>query len=174
MRILGIDPGTRITGYGLIEVRGSRSIPVAHGKIANSASLPLSKCFRNIYRQLRVVIDSHKPQAVAIENVFYCKNVNSAIKLGEARGVAILAAAESDLEIFEYMPRKVKQAVVGQGGADKIQVLKMVKMLLGLKEDIESVDASDALAVALCHAHTIKGSLMIAQSGLKQKASNRL
>jgi len=157
MKVLGIDPGTRTTGYGIVESHNSRLVPVTYGTINNADREDLSRCFLRIYRGLREVIAHHRPDVVAIENVFYCKNVNSAIKLGEARGVAILAAAEHGLDIFEYMPRKVKQAVVGNGAAEKGQVQLMVKALLGLKERPEPEDAADALAVAICHAHAMPG-----------------
>ena len=157
MRILGVDPGTRATGYGLIESSNSRLTPLTYGVIGNAAKLELSECFVNIYRGLKEIIKSHNPEVIAIEDIFYCKNVSSAIKLGEARGVAILAAAESGLGVYEYTPRKVKQAIVGYGGAEKMQVQKMIKALLGLKEIPEPEDASDALAVAICHAHAIPG-----------------
>lgn len=162
MKVLGIDPGTRTTGYGVIDSHNSRLVPVTYGTINNPDREALSRCFLHIYRGLRDVIAHHQPDVVAIENVFYCKNVNSAIKLGEARGVAILAAAERGLDIFEYMPRKVKQAVVGNGAAEKSQVQMMVKALLGLKEIPAPEDASDALAVAICHAHAAPGILTVA------------
>lgn len=157
MKVLGIDPGTRTTGYGIVESHNSRLAPVTYGTIDNSDREDLSRCFLHIYRGLREVIAHHQPDVVAIENIFYCKNVNSAIKLGEARGVAILAAAEHGLDIFEYTPRKVKQAVVGNGAAEKTQVQLMVKALLGLKQIPAPDDASDALAVAICHAHAMPG-----------------
>jgi len=157
MRVLGIDPGTRTTGYGIVDAVNSRLVPVAYGVINNSDREVLSRCFLNIYRGLREVIAHHQPEVAAVENIFYCKNVNSAIKLGEARGVAILAAAGDGLDVFEYMPRKVKQAVVGNGAAEKRQVQLMVKALLGLKEMPAPEDASDALAVAICHAHALPG-----------------
>ncbi|HRZ87142.1 MAG TPA: crossover junction endodeoxyribonuclease RuvC [bacterium] len=155
MRVLGIDPGTRTTGYGIIETSGSRLLPITYGVIQTAARDSLSTCFLNIHRGITDVIMRFHPDVAAVEDIFYCKNVNSAIKLGEARGVAIVAAAQHGLDIYEYTPRKVKQAVVGYGAAEKLQVQKMVKALLGLPAVPEPEDASDALGVAICHAQAM-------------------
>ncbi|MDP8262572.1 MAG: crossover junction endodeoxyribonuclease RuvC [Candidatus Ancaeobacter aquaticus] len=155
MRIIGVDPGTRITGYGVIDASNSRVVSVAYGCVKNSPKLTLPQCFSKIFRELTQVIATFKPNVFAIEDIFYCKNVRSAVKLGEARGVALLTAAEAGLETFEYTPRKVKMSVVGNGGAEKAQVQKMVQMILGIHQGFDSEDVSDALAIAICHAHTI-------------------
>lgn len=156
MRILGVDPGTLKTGFGVIEFDRGKFIPLEFGCITNSSKTPLAQRFSKIFRRLCEVIESAKPDCAAIETLFYCKNPMSAIKLGEARGVAILAAAEKGLSIYEYAPRRIKQAVVGFGSAHKSQVSKMVTSLLGLKEIKGPEDITDALAVAICHANYIK------------------
>ena len=156
MRILGIDPGTLNTGFGIIELDHGNYSAIEYGCISSSSKVPLPKRFYKIHSQLRIIIESVQPDCVAIESLFYCQNPNTAFKLGEARGVAILAAAQSHLEIFEYEPRRVKQAVVGFGSAHKIQVRKMVTSILRLKEIKGSDDVTDALAVAICHANHIK------------------
>lgn len=156
MRILGVDPGTLKTGFGVIEVDHGNLIPIEYGFISNSSKSPLAKRFSKIFIQLQEVIKRTKPDCTAIESMFYCKNPMSAIKLGEARGVAILAAAQNHLDVFEYEPRRVKQAVVGFGAADKTQVQKMVSIILRVKEIKGPEDITDALAVAICHAHHAK------------------
>ena len=152
MRILGIDPGSRVTGYGVIDVRGDRAGVVLSGVIkAGKGEFP--ERLGIIFRGVRDLIVEHCPDEVAVENVFVSKNAASALKLGQARGAAICAAICEDLKVFEYSPRSVKQAIVGRGGADKVQVQHMVCVLLQL-EETPVEDAADALAVALCHQHT--------------------
>lgn len=154
--MLGIDPGSVCTGYGVIEKNGSKLSLIDYGAIQNKTSDLLSERFLNIYQNLKQVLSLTRPECVAIEEVFFCKNVNSAIKLGEARGVAILAAREAHCPIIEYSAKRVKRAVVGYGSAAKSQVGLMVKRLLGLSEIPTPIDAADALAVAICHAHSMK------------------
>ncbi|MEZ4598532.1 MAG: crossover junction endodeoxyribonuclease RuvC [Syntrophotaleaceae bacterium] len=163
MRILGIDPGTRITGYGIIEKRGNRLIHVDNGAICTRAESPLSERLRLIYDGLSGVIEHYRPQAVAVEQIFVAKNALSALKLGHARGVALLAGVNADLPVTEYSAVQVKNAVVGYGKAGKGQVQQMVRVLLKLPE-IAQEDASDALAVAICHAHSCELVARLVQS----------
>jgi crossover junction endodeoxyribonuclease RuvC len=152
MRILGIDPGSRFTGFGIIEVAGGRTTPVHQGVIkAGTGEFP--ERLGIIFSGVSALIDEFQPDEVAIETVFVSKNASSALKLGQARGAAMCAAISKDLPVAEYSPRSVKQAIVGRGGADKVQVQHMVTVLLELKEKLAE-DAADALAVALCHQHT--------------------
>lgn len=154
-RILGIDPGSRITGYGIIESHGSRHIHCDSGCI-RLPSTNFPERLRLIFEALSEIIESYRPEEVAIEQVFVNRNPASALKLGQARGAAICAAVTCRLSVAEYSPREVKLAVVGSGAADKVQVQHMVRLLLGL-EETPSPDAADALGVALCHSHTRAG-----------------
>lgn len=153
MLILGIDPGSRITGYGIIEKAGNRLIHVDNGGIFTHPDMDLADRLKLIYDGLCEVIKLYAPDTVAVEQIFLAKNALSALKLGHARGIALLAGVNHGLPVFEYSALQVKSAVVGYGKAEKIQVQQMVKMLLKLPE-IAQEDASDALAVAICHAHT--------------------
>lgn len=150
VRILGIDPGSRFTGYGIIEVRGTRSDCVAHGRVVCGDG-PLPQRLLQILRELDTVIATYRPQEAAIEEVFVRMNVGSALVLGQARGAAICAVAGAGLPLAEYAPARVKSTVVGHGRAEKTQIQHMVKVLLNL-QDAPVTDAADALAVALCHA----------------------
>jgi len=152
MRILGIDCGTEYTGYGLIESDGRLHHMVAAGSIHTSPKDPLQARLLVIARGLREVISEHRPQSAAVEEVFYAQNVKTALKLSHARGVALLAIAEAGLSVGEYSPLEVKTSVVGYGRAEKQQVKRMVQSLLRLEAEIESEDACDAIAVAICHA----------------------
>ena len=152
IRILGIDPGSRFTGYGLIDSDGQQARYVASGCVrVNGDNLP--EKLGLIFRELSVLIDEYQPQQLAIESVFMHRNADSALKLGQARGAAICAGVTREIPVAEYAPREIKQAVVGKGSADKLQVQHMVTILLQLKEKPQE-DAADALAVALCHQHT--------------------
>lgn len=155
LRIIGIDPGSRITGYGVVEKNGSKTLHVDNGCLTTRSSDPFPDRLDRIYRGLLEIFSKYRPDAVAIEEVFFAKNVASSIKLGEARGVALLAAVQSRVPIFEYATREVKQAITGYGQASKEQVQKMIQRLLGLPE-VAQVDASDALAVAICHLQSYK------------------
>lgn len=150
MRVLGIDPGSRITGYGLVDQQGNRLIHVDNGAIFTDKAADFAGRLKLIFEGLTAVIVEYRPDEVAVENIFFSTNVQSAIKLGQARGAAIVAAVHAGLPVAEYTALQVKQAVVGQGRAEKGQVQKMLKALLGLPE-IAQEDASDALAVAVCH-----------------------
>lgn len=151
-RILGIDPGSRATGYGVIEKKGNRLYYVTCGVIRLSDKNSFSGRLKIIFDGLCEVIDSHKPAVAAVEDVFVAANPRTALKLGHARGVAVLAALHNGLQVHDYTPRMVKQAVVGYGNADKNQVQQMVRVLLQLSAS-PSADAADALAVAMCHAN---------------------
>ncbi len=150
--ILGIDPGSRNTGYGLISTDGHRHLCLAHGHIP-AAGDGLAERLHEIFESLAQVIRTHQPEEVAIEQVFTCRNHQSALKLGQARGAALVACAQYALPVFEYSPKTIKQAVVGHGSADKAQVQHMVRSLLNLKH-APQVDAADGLAIALCHCHS--------------------
>lgn len=155
MRVLGIDCGSEYTGYGVVEqdARGELRHVVC-GAIRLNTKKPLPARLNEIFNQLRNIIEGHRPDAVAIEDVFYALNVKSALKLGQVRGVAMLAAASCGLEVAEYAPLAIKSAVVGYGRAEKSQVQQMITLLLRLPAPPEPQDASDALAIAICHLHT--------------------
>lgn len=153
MRVFGIDPGSVRTGYGCVETDGSRHRLVTCGTIAPPAAAGLPERLRCIHDRLLDLIRHARPDAVAIENLFHARNVRSALVLGHARGVAVLAAVEAGLAVIEYTPAEIKLAVVGYGRAEKHQVQHMVTLLLGLDTAPSPHDAADALAVAICHAH---------------------
>jgi crossover junction endodeoxyribonuclease RuvC len=156
MKILGIDPSLRSTGFAVIDADGSQCAPVCHGHIKNPPSILPSRCLVRIGEALSDLIQQHRPEVMAIEGLVYVQNTRIAFTLGQVRGVAIAAAARHGLQIFEYAPRKIKQAVTGHGGAGKSQVGHMVKAMLGLR-DLPQEDASDALAIAICHAEGCRG-----------------
>ncbi len=155
MRVLGIDCGGEYTGFGIVEMDSAAQLRcVACGAIQLSPRDALARRLAQIYEQLCSLIRTHHPDEVAIEGIFYALNVKSALKLGQVRGVAMLAAAAAGLEVAEYSPLTIKSSVVGYGRAEKQQVQHMVTRLLGLNEPPEPMDASDALAIAICHLHT--------------------
>ena len=154
MRVFGIDPGSERTGYGCIETDGSRHRIVMCGAVGAPASASFSEKLFEIHRRLGELLATCRADSVAIENIFYAANVRSALKLGHARGVAMLAAAQAGLTVVEYTPAEIKRAVVGYGRAEKQQVQHMVKLLLGLAAVPSPHDAADALAVAICHVHS--------------------
>jgi crossover junction endodeoxyribonuclease RuvC len=156
MRIIGIDPGSTITGYGIVEQINRKLCHVASGRVISPARLPFHARLKRIYLELAEVIDFHAPEAMAVEDVFVARNAKSALKLGHARGVAMLAGLNADLPIAEYSALGVKKALVGYGRAHKGQVQEMVRLLLGLSEIPES-NTADALAVAICHLHCCHG-----------------
>jgi crossover junction endodeoxyribonuclease RuvC len=151
-KVLGIDPGNYITGYGVVEKQKRNLHHVIHGEIKPAKTSSRSSSLATIYYQLLKVIEQSAPDVIAIEDIFYGKNVKSLIRQGEVRGVVILAASQSKLPIYEYSPLQVKKAVVGYGRADKNQVQRMVRAILKL-DQIPPEDAADALAVAICHAN---------------------
>jgi crossover junction endodeoxyribonuclease RuvC len=150
VRILGLDPGSRRTGFGVIECRGSELLPVAHGCLNVASATPAAR-LRLIFEGLKALFAEHNPAEGAVERVFVSRNADSALKLGQARGAA-LCAIPAEVPVFEYAPRVVKLAVVGSGAAEKFQVAQMIRTLLSLGER-PAADAADALAVAVCHAH---------------------
>jgi len=156
MIILGIDPGTRITGYGVIKYTNNSFIRVAGGSINLPANEPIPQRLEIIYSEISKIIKKYKPDEFAIETAFYGKNVQSAMKIGYARGVSILCALHNNVPASEYSPREVKKSVVGKGAASKDQVSFMIKTLLNIKSEKIKVDESDALAIALCHAFRFK------------------
>jgi crossover junction endodeoxyribonuclease RuvC len=159
VRILGLDPGSRRTGFGIIECRGADYVHVAHGCL-NVGGDELPDRLRRIFEGLQALISEHGPGEVAVERVFVNRNVESALKLGQARGAALCAVPQG-LPVFEYAPRAIKLALVGSGAAEKVQVAHMIRTLLGLSERV-GPDASDALAVAVCHAHSRRVQLLSA------------
>ena len=155
MRVLGIDCGTEYTGYGVVELLSAGQLRCLDcGAIRVSPREAMARRLERIYGELARIIQAHVPEQVAIEGVFYALNAKSALKLGQVRGVAMLAAASAGLEVAEYAPLTIKSAVVGYGRAEKQQVQMMVMRLLHLAEPPEPADASDALAIAICHLHT--------------------
>jgi crossover junction endodeoxyribonuclease RuvC len=174
MRVLGIDPGSRITGYGIVDQNGNKLVHVDNGAIFTDKSPDFAGRLKKIFDGLSEVIEQYRPDEVAIENIFFSTNVQSALKLGQARGAAIVAAVHAGLPVAEYSALQVKQAVVGQGRAEKGQVQKMLKALLGLPETAQA-DASDALAVAVCHINSYGLKQLTGSSGVskRQKTSWR-
>jgi len=153
VRIFGIDPGSDRTGYGCVDTNGSRHRIVTSGAISAPAAASFPDKLLNIHRRLSALLAECRPECVAIENVFFAANARSALKLGHARGVAMLAAVEAGVAVVEYTPTEIKRAVVGYGRAEKQQVQRMVALVLGLDRPPTPHDAADALAVAICHAH---------------------
>ncbi len=154
MRILGVDPGTRRTGAGIIEATGSRYELVFADTVNIPESFPIEKKLHRIYQSLSEIIGRHRPEILALENIFYSKNIRSMLRIGEARACAMLAAAGHGLNVVEYLPTRVKQSVSGNGRASKDQVQRMVRVLLGIRDEMEP-DTADALAVAICHGHAM-------------------
>jgi crossover junction endodeoxyribonuclease RuvC len=154
VKVFGIDPGSERTGYGCIETDGSRHRLVACGAIASPAGSGFPDKLRTIHARLDALLRECRPDVVAIENLFFATNVRSALKLGHARGVAMLAAVEAGVPLVEYTPAEIKRAVAGYGRAEKHQIQQMVKLLLGLTAAPSPHDAADALAVAICHVHS--------------------
>lgn len=154
MIILGIDPGTAITGFGIIEFKGNHFQVIAYNCIRTPANTPLYLRLQEVYGGICKLIAQYKPEHMAIEELFFNKNVKTALTVAQSRGVAMLAGANAGLEVYEYTPLQVKQAVVGYGRAEKSQIQIMVKTILNLKEIPKPDDVADALAIAICHAHS--------------------
>lgn len=172
MRVFGIDPGSDRTGYGCVDSDGRRHQLVRCGAVRGGDGATFPDQLLIIYRELSALIEEYRPECVAIENIFYATNARSALKLGHARGVAMLAAVEAGVTVVEYTPAEIKRAVVGYGRAEKPQVGQMVKLLLGLEAIPKPHDAADALAVAICHLHNC-GPIHVAtrkKPGLKSQA----
>ena len=168
--ILGIDPGSRKTGFGVINTVGDKCEYLASGVI-RVEEFEFAERLKRIYESIQIIIHEHCPQMMVVEQVFMAKNANSALKLGQARGAAITAGATAGLEVSEYSARQIKQSVVGTGAADKLQVQHMVKTLLTLNKTPQE-DAADALAAALCHAHTQRN--LIRMAGARSHSRKRL
>lgn len=167
LRVLGIDPGLRFTGWGVIESHGSNLTHVAHGAIASDAKRDLAQRLLQIHQGLEDVVRSFSPDEVAVEQTFVNRDGAGTLKLGQARGIALLVPAQAGLRVSEYAPNKVKKSVVGVGHADKAQILAMVSMLLPTA-DVRSADAADALAIAICHAHHHRSDDKIAAALFKE------
>lgn len=159
MRILGVDPGLVVLGFGILEKNGSSYHSVGFGCLKLSAKESFPARLKKIYDGLCEVINEYKPDEFAIESLYYAENAKVALKMGHARGVAILAAVNNQIPTSEYSPREIKQAVVGSGAASKQQVQKMIQQLLNLSHSPEPLDASDALAVAVCHMHRMESKI---------------
>jgi len=156
MIILGVDPGTAITGYGVLQSDGDDLEMIAYGAITTPADWLMPRRLQHVYQELTALIAKHQPTDAVVEKLFFSKNVRTALSVGQARGVALLAAAQAGLTIHEYTPLQIKQAVVGYGRAEKQQIQQMVKMLLQLDAIPQPDDAADALAIAICHAHSAR------------------
>lgn len=154
MKILGIDPGYAILGWGIIEKTGNRFRPVDYGAITTDKDMPMPERLQVLYDELREIIREYNPDVASIEKLFFNTNTTTAINVGQARGVAILACIKGNLQVAEYTPLEIKQALVGYGRADKKQIQFMVKTMLNLKEVPKPDDTADALAAAICHAHS--------------------
>jgi len=160
LRVIGIDPGTAITGWGVIEGDGQKLHLVAYGVVITPAQQSLAQRLQTIYSELTVIIRQWQPETSAIEELFFSNNAKTALTVGHGRGVAMLALANANLSISEYKPMEVKQAITGHGGADKAQIQQMVKLLLELEDIPRPDDAADALAVAICHLHSARWRLL--------------
>ncbi len=157
MRILGIDPGYAILGYGIIDMIGNRFKAIDYGAITTEAGMEMPDRLKVLYRSLMELIARYEPEVASVEELFFNTNAKTAILVGQARGVAVLACANSGVEIEEYTPLQIKQALVGYGRAEKTQVQQMVRTILNLKEIPKPDDAADALAAAVCHGHSAGG-----------------
>lgn len=162
MLVLGIDPGTAITGWGIVERDGDSLTLRDYGTVTTSQDAPLPERLQVIYQELGQIIERHQPDAAAVEKLFFSKNVRTALGVGQARGVVLLALADAGLPLHEYTPLEVKQSVSGYGRASKEQVQKLVQILLGLDFLPEPDDAADAIAVAICHLHSARLQAMVA------------
>jgi crossover junction endodeoxyribonuclease RuvC len=165
LRVMGVDPGSQTTGYGVIESDGRRYKLIEYAGIRTPSGMSFAERLLLISKKLEEVIERLTPQAYAVEEAFFAVNVKSALKLGHVRGVVLLAAARAGVEVFEYSPLEIKSALVGYGRAEKEQVQEMVRLLLKLKEPPRPLDASDALATAICHANTAATRQRIKASG---------
>lgn len=166
MLIMGIDPGIAISGYGLINSNNNTYSVLEYGVLRTANELPVEQRLKRVFDGYIALIEKYKPEAVAIEELFFNKNAKTIITVGEARGIALLAAAIKGIEVFEYTPLQVKQAIVGYGRAQKIQIQQMVKILLNLDKLPKPDDAADALAVALCHLNTNRSKELFYEGGL--------
>ncbi|MBN1146887.1 MAG: crossover junction endodeoxyribonuclease RuvC [Anaerolineales bacterium] len=167
MLVIGIDPGTATTGYGLVRERHDGSLlAVDYGVISTSTDLPMPQRLLELYQRLAEILLLHQPESAAVEKLFFQRNVRTALSVGQGRGVVLLALAEAGLPVAEYTPLQIKQAIAGYGGADKNQVQQMVRALLHLDEIPHPDDAADALAAAICHLHSFRIQTLYDQQGL--------
>ena len=173
MRTFGIDPGSERTGYGCIDSTGSRHRLVICGSLAAPPRAAFPDKLKYIHAGLTALLARHRPDCVAVESIFYARNARSALKLGHARGIALLAASEAGLPVIEYAPTEIKRAVVGYGRAEKHQVGQMIKLLLGLDAVPSPHDAADALAIAICHLHSSTGIVAETLRAQRPKSSLR-
>ena len=157
MRILGIDPGYAIMGWGIVDYKGNRFTPVAYGAITTEAHTPPEERLKIIYDELTEILTEYQPEEASIEELFFNSNTTTAIMVGEARGIALLACVQNGVKIDEYTPLQIKQSLVGYGRAEKKQVQAMVKTILGLEKVPKPDDTADAIAAAICHAHNSGG-----------------
>lgn len=167
MIIIGIDPGYAIVGVGVIEYIGNKFRTLEYNAITTPAGMPTTERLKKIYQEMNMYIDKYNPDAMAIEELFFNSNQKTAINVAQARGVLLVAAANRDIPICEYTPLQVKQAVTGYGRADKKQIQQMVKMMLGLNAIPKPDDAADALAIAICHAHSNKMNNILGMNGVR-------
>ena len=167
MKILGIDPGYAILGYGVVEKIGNKFKVCSYGAITTDANMPMTERLEHLYDSLREIIDEEKPDVASIEQLFFNTNAKTAILVGQARGVAVLACVKGGLQIEEYTPLQIKQALVGYGRAEKKQVQTMVKTILNLKEVPKPDDTADALAAAICHGHSADTRNRLKELGLR-------
>jgi crossover junction endodeoxyribonuclease RuvC len=156
MIVVGIDPGLATVGFGVIQKIEDKIIPVSYGCIRTSAQKQISERLLDIYNEINSLFNKYNPQTVVIEKLFFNKNVTSAMNVGEARGVIILAAQQKQIPVFQYIPAQIKKAITGTGNADKQQMQEMIKKLLGLDEIPQPDDAADGLSIALCHMHIMR------------------
>ena len=168
MLVIGIDPGTAITGYGLVrEDETGKLIAVDYGVITTPSSMQMPDRLSVIYEELNTVLSKYKPHTSAVEKIFFSKNVKTAMSVGQARGVVLLSLAQTGIDIANYSPNEIKLSVTGYGGADKRQIQEMVKVLLELEEIPKPDDAADALAVAICHLQNVKFQKLIENEGIE-------
>ena len=160
MVVLGIDPGYAIVGYGVVEIHGQKLTPLQYGAIRTAADLPITARLREIYDDMTHIIDAFNPDCVAMERLYFNTNEKTAINVSQARGVLLLACEQAEKPVYEYTPLQVKMSVVGYGRAEKRQVMEMTQRILALKEIPKPDDAADALAIAVCHAHTARSPLV--------------
>lgn len=165
MVIMGIDPGFAITGYGIVKYEGNKFSVIDYGAITTEASMVLSKRLLILNNELEAIIDKHKPDFISVEELFFNKNIKTALNVGHGRGVALLAGAKAGIEVFEYTPLQVKQSVVGYGRAEKSQMQQMIKVILNLPKIPKPDDVADALAVAVCHGHSYRMNSIGMRSG---------
>jgi crossover junction endodeoxyribonuclease RuvC len=168
MLVLGVDPGTAITGYGLVREAEGQLQAVAYGAITTPSDWALPRRLQKIYCDLTALIREHNPTEGAVEQLFFSRNVKTALAVGQARGVVLLALAEGGLPVHEYTPLQVKQSVVGYGRAEKTQVQELVRVLLGLEVVPQPDDAADALAIAICHLHSARMASLVQSANLRE------